>query len=96
MSEALGVKVGRLDERLKAIEAKVDANARLAEINDRRAQANDETARQHNTEVLAKLAALISISDEWRGARKLLAAAGTMLLAVGALAGAFLHYLSRR
>jgi hypothetical protein len=92
VTETVDVKIARLEEKLGAIEQKVDFNARLAQGNDKRAVANDEAARQHNADVMVKLTSLISMSDEWRGVRKTLAATGAALFALGGLVGTVLHY----
>ena len=96
MTDSFDVKIARLEEKLVAIEQKVDFNAQLATTNDVRAQANDEIARIHNAEVLGKLTSLISITDEWRGVRKALSTMGAILVGCGAIAGGLAHYLWNR
>ncbi len=86
MAEPVEIQIARLEENVKALAQKVDANATLA-------RETAERARIHETDVSDKLGALISMTDEWRGVRKTLSAFGALLLGVGTIAGAFLHYL---
>lgn len=78
MTESSDVKIGRLEEKLLGIEKQIAAS--------------DATALQHRQWVGERLERLISMGDEWRGVRKMLAAIGAFLLGAGTIGGALVGY----
>lgn len=78
MVESSDVKIARLEEKLLGIKEQISES--------------DAASIAHRAWVGERLEKLISMSDEWRGIRKMLAAIGAFLVAVGTVAGAFLGY----
>lgn len=89
MTESVEVKIARLEERLAAVDKKVEANNDIA-------VASAAETKQQLAALMEQLKTLLSISSEWRGVRKALTALGAILLPVAGVAGATLSYLLRR
>lgn len=89
MTESVEVKIARLEERLAAVDKKVEANNDIA-------VASAAETKQQLAALMEQLKTLLSISSEWRGVRKALTALSAILLPVAGLAGAILSYLLRR
>ena len=85
MPESVEVAVARLEGRLEVISERMEQNFLVTR--ESRAEVK-ESLNQHGK----ALQDLIALSNEWAGVRKLLAAAGSVIAVLAALAGAVLAY----
>lgn len=76
--ESLDIRLTRLEENVKTINAKIDDNHMLA-------SAERENTQQTLTKIMTTL-------NEWTGIRKALAATATILVTIGGIVGFWVNY----
>jgi hypothetical protein len=85
MVEAPDVKIGRLEEKLSSLE-------RIVELHETTAVAHRKWLGDRLDGVVATLAHLVTIGDEWRGVRRTLGSLGVMLVGIATIAGITIGY----